>query len=75
MVGYPPNGGYKGCLVMWWYVIVHLPNGKFWLVSCSQSVISSITGPKEKIFGHAGVAPSSVDRMAWCARKTAAIHF
>ena len=73
MVGYPPNGRYKGCLVMWWYMTVPSPNGKFWLVSYFQSVISSITGPKEKIFRHAKVAPSSASRMAWHARKMATI--
>ena len=51
MLGYPPNGGYKGCLVMWWYMTVPLPNSKFWLVSYSQSVITSITGPEEEVFG------------------------
>ena len=50
---------------MWWYMTVPLPNSEFWLVSYSQSVISSITGPKEKIFGHAEVAPSLAGRMAW----------
>ena len=75
MVGYPPNGRYKGCLVMQWYMTVPSPNGKFWLVSYSPLVTSSITGPEEKIFGHAEVAPSSVGRMAWHARKTAAIRW
>ena len=59
---------------MWWYMIVPLPNGKFWLFSYSRSVISSITVPKEKIFGHAEVAPSLASRMVWCARKMAAIR-
>ena len=36
---------------MWWYMTAPLPNGEFWLVSYSQSVISSITGPKEEVFG------------------------
>ena len=48
---------------MQWYMTAPLPNGKFWLVSYSQSVISSITGPVEKIFGHIEVAPSLVGRM------------
>ena len=39
----------------------HLPNGKFWLISYSWLVISSITGPVEKIFRHVEVAPSSID--------------
>ena len=60
---------------MWWYMTVPLLNGKFWLVSYSRSVISSITGPEEKIFGHAEVVPSSAGRMAWHARKTAAIRW
>ena len=59
---------------MWWYMTVTLPNGKFWLVSYSQSGISSITGPEEKIFGHAKVVPSLAGRMAWCARKMATIQ-
>ena len=49
----------------------HSPNGKFQLISYSQSVISSITGPVEKIFGHIEVAPSSIDRAGWHGRKTA----
>ena len=60
---------------MWWYVTVPSPNGKFWLVSYSQTVISSITGPEEKIFGHAEVAPSLASRMVWRARKMAAIRW
>ena len=60
---------------MWWYMTVPSPNGEFWLVSYSRSVISSKTGPKEKIFGHAEVAPSSAGRMAWYARKTATIRW
>ena len=58
---------------MQWYMTVPSPNGMFWLVSYSQLVISSITGPEEKIFGHAEVAPSLVDRMVWCAGKMATI--
>ena len=54
---------------MWWYMTVPLPNGKFWLVSYSRSVISSITGPKERIFRQAEVVPSSVNRMAWHAKN------
>ena len=60
---------------MWWYMTVPLPSGKFWLVSYSWSVISSITGPEEKIFGHAKVAPSLAGRMVWCARKMATIRW
>ena len=60
---------------MWWYMTVPSPNGKFWLVSYSRSVISSITGPKEKIFRHAKVAPSSAGRMARHAGKTATIRW
>ena len=33
------------------YMIAPLPNGKFQLVSYSQLVISSITGPAEEVFG------------------------
>ena len=51
----------------------HLPNGKFQLISYSRSVISSITGPMEKIFGHVEVAPSSINRAGQCGRKTAAL--
>ena len=58
---------------MWWYMTVPSPNSEFWLVSYSQSVISSIMGPKEKIFRHAEVVPSLASRVAWCVRKTAAI--
>ena len=36
---------------MQWYMTAPLPNGKFWLVSYSRSVISSITGPEEEVFG------------------------
>ena len=60
---------------MWWYMTVPLPNGEFWLASYSQSVISSITGPKEKIFGHAEVSPSLASRMAWHVGKMAAIRW
>ena len=60
---------------MQWYMTVPSPNGEFWLVSYSRSVISSITGPEEKIFRHAEVAPSSVNRMVQHARKTAAIRW
>ena len=60
---------------MWWYMTIPSPNGKFWLVSYSQSVISSITGPEEKIFGHAKVAPSSAGRMVQCAGKMATIQW
>ena len=74
MVGYPLNGRYKGCLVMQWYLTVPLPNGEFWLVFYSRSVISSITGPVEKIFRHVEVAPSSVDRMVQRAGKMATIQ-
>ena len=58
---------------MQWYMTAPLPNGEFWLVSYSQSVISSITGPVEKIFRHVEVVPSLVNRMAWHAGKMAAI--
>ena len=60
---------------MWWYMTVPLPNSKFWLVSYSRSVISSITGPEEKIFRHAEVAPSLAGRMAWHAGKMATIQW
>ena len=51
------------------------PNGEFQLVSYSQSVISSITGPVEMIFGLVEVAPSSMDKAGWCGRRTAAIQW
>ena len=60
---------------MRWYMTVPLPNGEFWLVSHSRSVISPITGPEEKIFGHAEVVPSLVNRMAWHAGKMATIQW
>ena len=60
---------------MQWYMIAPLPNGKFRLVSYSRSVISSITGPVEKIFGHVEVAPSLVDRMVQHARKMATLQW
>ena len=53
----------------------HLPNGKFWLISYSWLVISSITGPVEKIFGHIEVAPSSIDWTGWHGRQTAALQW
>ena len=54
----------------WWilrmlsYVVVDGNSFTQWrvqLISYSQSVISSITGPMEMIFGHIEVAPSSID--------------
>ena len=59
---------------MQWYMKAPLPNGEFQLVSYSRSVISSITGHMEKIFRHIEVVTSSVNRMVWCAGKTAAIQ-
>ena len=56
------------------YAVVALPNGKSWLVPYSRLVISSITGPVEKIFRHIEVAPSSVDRMGRCAGKMATLQ-
>ena len=53
----------------------HFPNGEFWLASYSQSVISSITGPVEKIFELIEVAPSSIDRAGWHGRKMATIQW
>ena len=54
---------------MQWYMIAPLPNGEFRLVSYSQLVISSITGPLEKIFRHVEVVPSTADRMGQHAGK------
>ena len=58
---------------MWWYMATPLPDSKFWLVSYSQSVISSITGPVEKIFGLVEVAPSSNDRAGQCGGRMVTI--
>ena len=60
---------------MWWYMTAPSPNGKFWLVSYSQLVISSITGPVEEIFRLVEVAPSSINRAGWHGRRTAAIQW
>ena len=51
MAGCLPNGRYQECLVMQWYMTAPSPSGKFWLVSYSRSVTSSITGPVEEAFG------------------------
>ena len=53
---------------MRWYMTAPSPSGKFQLVSYSQSVTSSITGPVEEIFRLIEVAPSSIDRAGWHGR-------
>ena len=55
-------------------MVTPLPSGKFRLVSYSRLVISSVTGPMEKIFGLIEVAPSSIDRAGWHGRRTSTIQ-